>query len=139
MDSPNSARFRLADRGDIPAGIRWPEGCRWAGRPTPSALTSRRTASWAAAMNDDPPDPPGQGASRPNGAFQHRPVMADEIVELFSHVPPGVLIDATVGGGGHAALLLAARPDCSLVGLDRDRAALAAAEATLRPFVGRVQ
>ena len=59
-----------------------------------------------------------------NESFQHRPVMADEIVELFAPVPPGVLIDATVGGGGHAALLLAARPDCSLVGLDRDRAAL---------------
>ena len=90
-------------------------------------------------MNDDPPDPPGTGAARPNGSFQHRPVMADEIVELFAPVPPGVLIDATVGGGGHAALLLAARPDCSLVGLDRDRAALAAAEVTLRPFAGRVQ
>jgi 16S rRNA (cytosine1402-N4)-methyltransferase len=65
--------------------------------------------------------------------------MADEIVELFAPVPPGVLIDSTVGGGGHAALLLAARPDCSLVGLDRDRAALAAAEVSLRPFAGRVQ
>jgi 16S rRNA (cytosine1402-N4)-methyltransferase len=90
-------------------------------------------------MNDDPSDPPGAGAPRPNEAFRHRPVMADEIVELFASVPPGVLIDATVGGGGHAALLLTARPDCSLVGLDRDPAALAAAEATLRPFAGRVQ
>ena len=52
--------------------------------------------------------------------FHHLPVMADEIVELFRPVPPGVLLDATVGGGGHARRLLEARPDLRLLGLDRD-------------------
>ena len=50
----------------------------------------------------------------------------------------GVLVDATVGGGGHARLLLEARPDLLLVGIDRDPAALAAAAEALAPFGDRV-
>src|SRR3954452_8084840 len=70
--------------------------------------------------------------------FHHVPVMADRIVEIFRPVPPGVLVDATVGGGGHARLLLEARADLSLVGIDRDPAALAAAAAMLAPLGDRV-
>ena len=47
-------------------------------------------------------------------AFEHRPVMVDEVVELFRPVPPGVVVDATVGGGGHARALLEARPTSGL-------------------------
>jgi 16S rRNA (cytosine1402-N4)-methyltransferase len=70
--------------------------------------------------------------------FHHRPVMADEVVAAFRPVPPGVVVDATVGGGGHARLLLGARPDLRLVGLDRDPDALAAAAEVLAPFSDRV-
>ena len=34
--------------------------------------------------------------------FEHRPVMVAEVVEALAPVPPGVVLDATVGGGGHA-------------------------------------
>ena len=64
--------------------------------------------------------------------------MVDEIVAAFAPVPAGVLLDCTVGGGGHAAAVLAARPDLTLVGLDRDDAALAAAAEALAPFGDRV-
>ena len=80
-------------------------------------------------MTDDP------AAER---GFHHSPVMGSEIVRLFADVPPGLLVDATLGGGGHAALLLAARPDCTLLGLDRDPAALEAAAVRLAPFGDRV-
>jgi 16S rRNA (cytosine1402-N4)-methyltransferase len=70
--------------------------------------------------------------------FIHIPVMADRIIEIFRPVPTGVLVDATVGGGGHARLLLEARPDLRLVGIDRDPAALAAAAEVLAPFGDRV-
>jgi 16S rRNA (cytosine1402-N4)-methyltransferase len=70
--------------------------------------------------------------------FLHQPVMADEVVELFRPVPPGVLLDATIGGGGHARRLLEARPDLRILGLDRDPRALAAAGAELAPFGDRV-
>ncbi|HEY8093036.1 MAG TPA: 16S rRNA (cytosine(1402)-N(4))-methyltransferase RsmH [Acidimicrobiales bacterium] len=71
-------------------------------------------------------------------AFLHRPAMADEVVELFRPVPPGIVVDATVGGGGHARRLLEARPDLRILGLDRDPTALAAATANLAPFGDRV-
>jgi 16S rRNA (cytosine1402-N4)-methyltransferase len=64
--------------------------------------------------------------------------MVDEIVAAFAPVPAGVVVDATVGGGGHAAALLTAHPHLRLVGLDRDDAALAAAAGTLVAFGDRV-
>lgn len=66
--------------------------------------------------------------------YKHRPVMVDEVVELFAAVPPGVVIDATVGGGGHAAALLLAHAHLQVVGLDRDAEAIAAARVTLAGF-----
>lgn len=79
----------------------------------------------------------------------HTPVLGERVRALL--VPderprdphPGDLrpfkgIDMTVGGGGHAGLLLqATAPDGRLLGLDRDPAALAAAEQALTPFAGR--
>jgi len=70
--------------------------------------------------------------------FHHLPVMAAEVVELFRPVPPGVLVDATLGGAGHARLLLEARPDCTLLGIDQDLDALAAAAEVLAPYGTRV-
>jgi len=70
--------------------------------------------------------------------FSHRPVMVREVTELFEPVPAGVVVDATVGGGGHARALLEAYDRLEVVGLDRDDAALEAAAAALEPFAGRV-
>jgi len=71
-------------------------------------------------------------------AFAHTPVMRDEIVDQLGHVPQGLLIDATVGGGGHSAALLEANAGLRLLGLDRDPDALAAAGVRLAPFGDRV-
>jgi 16S rRNA (cytosine1402-N4)-methyltransferase len=71
------------------------------------------------------------------GGFQHRPVMVREVVELLAPVPTGTVVDATVGGGGHARSLLEARPDLHLLGIDRDPAAVAAARAALASFGDR--
>jgi len=70
--------------------------------------------------------------------FEHRPVMVEEVVELLRPVPDGLIVDATVGAGGHAAAILTELPGVSLLGLDRDEDALAAAAAALAPFGGRV-
>ena len=53
-------------------------------------------------------------------SFGHEPVMVTEIDEVFGPVGPGTLIDATVGGGGHASALLASDPGLRIVGLDQD-------------------
>jgi 16S rRNA (cytosine1402-N4)-methyltransferase len=71
--------------------------------------------------------------------FRHEPVLLDRIVELFTPVPPGWVVDATVGGGGHAAALLERHPHVRVLGLDQDADALAAAEQRLRPFGDRAR
>ncbi|MGH8999145.1 MAG: 16S rRNA (cytosine(1402)-N(4))-methyltransferase RsmH [Acidimicrobiia bacterium] len=73
------------------------------------------------------------------GEFSHTPVMVAEVVAAFAGVPAGILVDGTVGGGGHAAALLSARDDCSLVGLDRDGEAVAAAGVALAGFGTRAR
>jgi 16S rRNA (cytosine1402-N4)-methyltransferase len=63
--------------------------------------------------------------------------MEDEVVELMSAVPPGVVADATIGGGGHAEALLRALPGVRVVGIDRDEVAVRAATDRLATFGGR--
>jgi len=71
-------------------------------------------------------------------SFRHTPAMLDEVLELFEDVPDGTVLDATLGGGGHAAALLDSRPGLSLIGIDRDAAAIAAATQRLARFGSRV-
>lgn len=71
--------------------------------------------------------------------FSHLPVMVDRVVEVLAPVPAGTYVDATVGGGGHAAAVLAAAPHLRLVGLDRDADAIAAAGERLAPFGDRAR
>jgi 16S rRNA (cytosine1402-N4)-methyltransferase len=70
--------------------------------------------------------------------FLHHPVMAERIARLFEAVPPGVVVDATVGGGGHARVILEANPMVAVVGLDQDPDALAASASLLEAFGDRV-
>jgi 16S rRNA C1402 N4-methylase RsmH len=53
--------------------------------------------------------------------------MAREVIECFAPVPAGLVVDATVGGAGHSRLLLEARPDLRVLGIDRDGDAVEAA------------
>lgn len=71
--------------------------------------------------------------------FSHLPVMAREVVELLLPVPSGLIVDGTVGGAGHAALLLEARPDVHLLGIDRDADAVDVARSRLARFGDRAQ
>ncbi len=74
------------------------------------------------------------GLRMSQASFEHRPVMLAEVVAALETVPAGVVLDATVGGGGHAGALLETYPHLRLVGLDRDEEALVAATANLSPF-----
>ena len=59
----------------------------------------------------------------------HEPVMLAEIVELFTTVPNGVVLDATLGMAGHATAILRRHPGLHVVGIDRDDMAIANAAA----------
>ncbi|KAB1502496.1 16S rRNA (cytosine(1402)-N(4))-methyltransferase RsmH [Corynebacterium sp. 320] len=74
----------------------------------------------------------------------HVPVMRDRMVELVGHgvraasAPESpVIIDGTLGSGGHSEAFLTAFPDAIVVGLDRDPHALAEARERLEPFGDR--
>jgi 16S rRNA (cytosine1402-N4)-methyltransferase len=76
----------------------------------------------------------------PAGAV-HVPVALPRVVELLRPAladRPAVLVDATLGLGGHAAALLAEHPQLTLVGLDRDPEALALARRRLTAHADRV-
>lgn len=59
----------------------------------------------------------------------HRPVLLAEVVEALAPGPGKTIVDGTLGGGGHAAALLAA--GARVIGLDQDREATAEATARL--------
>ena len=69
----------------------------------------------------------------------HIPVLFQAVLDGLQIRPGGRYIDATVGGGGHAAGILAASsPNGRLLGLDRDPAAVEAAAAQLVSYTERV-
>ncbi len=76
--------------------------------------------------------------------FAHVPVLAEAVLAGFEELGPllaqqggGVLLDCTLGGGGHSALLLEAHPSLRLIGLDQDATARAAAAEALARFDDR--
>lgn len=77
--------------------------------------------------------------SEADRSFHHLPVLVDKVVELFAAVPAGVVVDATIGGGGHAEAILDAHPHLSVLGIDRDPDALEAAGERLARFGARAQ
>ncbi len=71
----------------------------------------------------------------------HVPVMAERVIALLApalQAPGAVLVDATLGLGGHAEQALQTFPQLHLVGLDRDQRALALSQQRLANFAERM-
>lgn len=117
VEVPFSARFHFAEPGRHPGGTPV-EGLR---------------------MVRDVAVPTGGGASLSSPGFAHRPVMLDEVVEILAAAPAGTYLDATLGGAGHAGAVMDAAPQLSLVGLDQDPDAVAAAATALQRFGARAR
>lgn len=68
-------------------------------------------------------------------------MLADAVLSAAEQWPrrDGLMIDATLGGGGHSALLLERHPELRLIGLDQDPTARAAASERLAVFGDRVR
>jgi 16S rRNA (cytosine1402-N4)-methyltransferase len=77
-----------------------------------------------------------------SGAPRHIPVLLERTVELLTPAldrPGSVLVDATLGLGGHAEAFLERFPELVLVGLDRDPEALRLAGERLARFGDRAR
>lgn len=75
-----------------------------------------------------------------NRRSRHQPVLVEETLSLLGAGPGTLVVDGTVGFGGHAeAILERTGPDGRLVGLDRDDVALRHARHRLAPFGERVE
>lgn len=101
---------------------------------------SAMPATEAPAPPADAPDATAGGqssaATSVQPAYVHLPVLLQEVLEL---APEGaeLLVDATLGGGGHAEGLLARFPRAELFGCDRDADAVEAARQRLAPAADR--
>jgi 16S rRNA (cytosine1402-N4)-methyltransferase len=84
-------------------------------------------------------DPVLAKAELSNQAFFHIPVLAQECLEGLALKPSGHYLDVTVGGGGHSRRILATAPGITLVALDQDASAIAAAQQALADYGDRVQ
>ncbi|MDW8256319.1 MAG: 16S rRNA (cytosine(1402)-N(4))-methyltransferase RsmH [Acidobacteriota bacterium] len=71
------------------------------------------------------------------GRAWHRPVLVREVVELLRPCLDGVIVDCTVGTGGHAEALLSASDRVRVIGIDWDEEALMWARERLRPYGDR--
>ena len=64
----------------------------------------------------------------------HEPVLLNEVIDWLRPQTGGTFIDCTLGLGGHAEAILAASPGTRVIGIDRDREAIAIATRRLAPF-----
>ncbi len=81
-----------------------------------------------------------EGDSGASPADRHVPVLLERTLELLDPAlrrESAVVVDATLGMGGHALALLRAHPGATLIGLDRDPAALRLAEQRLGDYADR--
>ena len=72
---------------------------------------------------------------------KHVPVLLDRVIDLLAPSVAGdrpVIVDATLGLGGHTEAMLRRFPDVHVIGIDRDPAALARAKSRLASFGDRV-
>ena len=75
---------------------------------------------------------------RVNMAFEHRPVLLDEVIEYLNIDPSGIYVDGTIGGGGHALAIVQRLTTGRLIGLDQDEEAIDAAGMRLKDYKDKV-
>ncbi|MGD8414066.1 MAG: 16S rRNA (cytosine(1402)-N(4))-methyltransferase RsmH [Candidatus Latescibacterota bacterium] len=71
--------------------------------------------------------------------MSHTPVMVSQTLTYLLHEDPRIIVDCTVGAGGHAEAVLESHPSVRLIGIDRDPTALRVAKDRLARFGSRVR
>ena len=69
----------------------------------------------------------------------HIPVLYREVIEAFSSIDEGIIIDCTMGYAGHSSMILEANPNIKLIAIDQDQTAIDFSTKRLEPFKDRVE
>ncbi|MCF6339969.1 MAG: 16S rRNA (cytosine(1402)-N(4))-methyltransferase RsmH [Sulfurimonas sp.] len=68
----------------------------------------------------------------------HIPVLYREVLNIFSDVDSGIIIDCTLGYGGHSSMILEANPNIKLIAIDQDQIAIEFSTSRLQKYGDRV-
>jgi len=68
----------------------------------------------------------------------HVPVLYREVLEVFNNVGNGIVIDCTMGYGGHSSMILEANPHAKLIAIDQDQTAIDYSTKRLAKYGDRV-
>ncbi len=68
----------------------------------------------------------------------HIPVLYAQVIDAFEDIDDGIIIDCTMGYGGHSSMLLEANPHARLIAIDQDQTAIEFSTARLSKFGERV-
>jgi 16S rRNA (cytosine1402-N4)-methyltransferase len=69
----------------------------------------------------------------------HIPVLYREVVETFENIEEGIIIDCTMGYGGHSSMILDANPNIKLIAIDQDQTAIDFSRKRLEKYGERVE
>lgn len=69
----------------------------------------------------------------------HVPVLYTQVLDTFSDIEEGVIIDCTMGYGGHSSMILEANPNIKLIAIDQDQTAIDFSTKRLEPYRDRVE
>ena len=68
----------------------------------------------------------------------HVPVLYREVLEAFKNIDNGIIIDCTMGYGGHSSMILDANPHAKLIAIDQDQTAIDFSTKRLAKYGDRV-
>lgn len=70
---------------------------------------------------------------------QHIPVLLNEVLDSFKEIKSGIILDCTLGYGGHSEAILRSNPNLKIIACDRDDDALNFCYEKFRPYKGRIE
>jgi len=68
----------------------------------------------------------------------HIPVLYREVIDTFKDIESGIVIDCTMGYGGHSSMILESNPNIKLIAIDQDQTAIDFSTERLAAFGDRV-
>jgi len=68
----------------------------------------------------------------------HIPVLYTQVIDAFKDIKDGIIIDCTMGYGGHSSMILDANPNIKLIAIDQDQTAIDFSTSRLEKYGDRV-